>query len=215
MVYPIAKLTLAQFILLWIKKINGTNNIPKDGKFIVAPNHASFFDDMIMPSIIAISMDKKLHNYVNSNYFKNYFLRKFLYWSGSIPVDVKKTKNSKKVNTKAFNLALSYLKKKEPVGIFPEGHRSLDGKLQKAKIGVAKLALTAKTPVLPVGIINSYKILSKGNRFPKFRRIVIVNIGKPMCFDKYYGEINKKNLRLVTNIIMKEIARLSNQEYNF
>ena len=126
MVYPIAKLIIPPFIIRCVKRINGLNNIPKSKAFIVAPNHASYFDDLAIPSIIMPLLNKKLHMYVNSRFFKNYFLKKFLYWGGSIPVDVVKTKYSKKVNAKAFNLALSYLKKKEPIGIFPEGHRSIE-----------------------------------------------------------------------------------------
>jgi len=214
--YILACKIAKKFISIYIKKINGLKNIPEYKAFIVAANHSSYLDDVIMPSIIGTYISKKQHNYVNSRFFKNYFLKKFLYWSGSIPVDVKKTKQSKKINENAFKSALGFLKDNEPVGIFPEGQRSVDGKLQKAKTGVAKLALTAKVPVLPIGIINSHKILPKGKLIPKFKRCVIVNIGTLMYFKKYYGkENNKKILRLITDNIMKEIARLSNQEYRY
>ena len=77
------------------------------------------------------------------------------------------------------------------------------------------MALGAKVPVLPVGLIGTFQILPKGKLIPGFKRAV-VNIGRPMYFDRYYGkENNKKVLRLVTTKIMKEIARASNQRYDY
>ena len=68
---------------------------------------------------------------------------------------------------------------------------------------------------MPVGLVGTYKILPKGKSIPKFRRTE-VHIGKLMYFDKYYGkENNKKILREVTTLIMKEIAKLANKEYNY
>jgi len=174
-----------------------------------------FFDDILLPYIIVSTINKKLHFYSKSNYFSNYFIRKFLEWGGCIPVDTTKGKNHKETNKKAFESALDYLRNDEIVGIFPEGTRSYDGKLRQAKSGVAKLAIAAKVPILPIGIIDSYKILPKGKFLPRLVRCKI-NIGKPMHLDKYYNKkITKTLLRKITNDIMKEIAKLSNQEYNF
>jgi len=101
------------------------------------------------------------------------------------------------------------------MGVYPEGTRTLTGKLQRAKTGVARLALAAKVPVLPIGLTNTFKILPKGKWIPRFGR-ADVNIGKLMYFDEYYGkENNKKTLRLVTTKIMKEIAKLCGQKYEF
>ena len=106
------------------------------------------------------------------------------------------------------------MKKGELAGIFPEGTRSPDGKIQKAKSGIANLAIAAKVPVLPIGIIGSHKILPKGNFFPRLKRCTI-NIGKPLVFKQYYNKkINKRMLDNVTRSIMKEIAKLAGQKYN-
>ena len=215
MVHPIAKLTITPFIKLFIKKINGKENIIRGKPFIVACNHASFFDDLAVPSVIVPIINKKLHFYVHSVYFKNYFLRKLLNWGGSIPVDPTKSKKHKETNKKAFQTALRYLKDGKIVGIFPEGTRSQDGKLQKARTGIAKLAIAAKVPVLPMGIIGSYKILPKGSYLLRPKRCKI-NIGKPLYFKEYYNKsLNKKDLYTVTRIIMREIAKLVGQRYNY
>ena len=122
----------------------------------------------------------------------------------------------KEINNRALQKALYYLKNKEPICIYPEGHRTLDGQLQKAKTGVAKLALAAKVPVLPIGITGTFNILSKGRAIPKFKKCVVIKVGKPLYFNEYYGKENdKKVLNVVTAKIMKEIAKLIKKKYNY
>ena len=69
--------------------------------------------------------------------------------------------------------------------------------------------------VLPVGIIDSHKVLSRGSIIPRLKRCE-VKIGKPLNFSKYYtGEITEKTLKKVTIKIMEEIAKLIGQKYDF
>ena len=99
--------------------------------------------------------------------------------------------------------------------IFPEGKRGDGRRLQKAYTGVAKLALLSKAPILPIGVIGSDKVLPKGKSLPRFVRCE-VNIGKPMYLHQYYNKkINEKALQEVTRSIMKEIAKLIGQEYDY
>ena len=101
------------------------------------------------------------------------------------------------------------------IAIHPEGTRTLTGKLQQGKTGIARLALAAKAPVLPIGLIGTFEILPKGKHIPKFKKAAM-NIGKLMAFEKYYNKkITKSLLRKITNKIMHEIAKLSNQKYDF
>lgn len=214
MVYTLAKLTLIPFTKLWIRKINGLDNLPKDKGFVVACNHGSYFDDVALPCTVIKKINNHFHIYVNSYFFKIFFFRIFLKYGRCIPVDVGKGKPTK-TNKKAFKDAINYLKIKEPMGIFPEGHKSYPDRMREGKTGVAKLALAAKVPVVPAGIDGSKKILPLGAFWPRLIRCTI-NIGKPMYFDKYYGqENNRKILKLVTNKIMKRIAKLANDKYNY
>ncbi|MBW2975690.1 1-acyl-sn-glycerol-3-phosphate acyltransferase [Candidatus Woesearchaeota archaeon] len=217
MLHPIQELTIPPLLkLLWIREIRGIDNIPKDGRFVAAPNHQSFFDDWVVPSIIVLHLDKELHMYVNSSYFKSPLFRWYLNHHKSIPVEVHKTRDRKKVNEKAFRKALYYLNKDEPVCIYPEGHRSPDGELQKGRVGAARLAIAAKAPVLPIGIIGSRDVLPKGKRFPKLKRVIKIRIGKPIYLKRYYGrEDNKKVLNEATKLIMQGIAGLVNKEYPY
>ena len=213
MVYPIAKITFPPIMKLWVRRVIGLDNIPKDRPFIIAANHASYLDDITIAPNVIRCIDKNVHMYCNDRFYKNKFLSAFLNWAKCIPVSIQ-TKN-KGVNKRAFKTAIKYLKKGEPVGIFPEGGRSLDGELREAKTGIAKLALTSKVPVLPIGVIGSYEVFPKGAKFPKFKRFDI-KIGKLIYLDKYFGkEHNKKILKEVTTLIMKEIAKLIKKKYRY
>ncbi|MCH8003532.1 MAG: 1-acyl-sn-glycerol-3-phosphate acyltransferase [Nanoarchaeota archaeon] len=215
MVYPIEKWIIPPIYKLWLRKVEGLENVPKHKPFIMAMNHASYYDALLLPSLIIPKIDKKIHALVNSYYWNKFLTRIFLNYHESIPVYVEKGDKSKKNNKKSFEKAFNYLKKNEIIMIFPEGKRSSDGKLRKAYTGVARLALNSKIPVLPIGIIGSNKVLPKGKFFPGFKRCE-VKIGKPIYFNKYYNKkINERVLENITRIIMKNIAKLIYQRYNY
>ena len=214
MAYPISKLIIPPIYKLWIRKIEGINNIPHDKTFIAAANHSSYFDDFLLPIIIVPKINKKMHAWVNAYYWKNQVSRFFLDLWGGIPMHVLKEENAKEKNKDSFKLTINYLKDKEPVMIFPEGKRN-DGKLLRGHTGIARLVLNSKVPVLPCGIIDANKVLPKGKFFPRFARCE-VKIGKLMHFDKHYGKKpTKKILEEVIRSIMKDIAKLTGQKYNY
>jgi 1-acyl-sn-glycerol-3-phosphate acyltransferase len=209
MVYPIAKLTIVPIIKLWIKEVNGLENIPKGKAIIFAANHESYMDHFIIMCTIIPYLDKKVHFLSKKEHFNNPIKAIWHTWAGAIPLD----RNAK--GKEALKWAIRALKKGSIIGIHPEGTRSLTGKLQKGKTGVARLALLAKVPVIPIGLIGTYKILPKGKYIPRLKRAKIT-IGKPIYFDKYYKKrITKRLLRDVTGIIMKDIAELCNQKYDY
>jgi len=209
MVYLIPKLTIVPAVRLWIRKVNGLENVPKKSTFILAANHASYMDHLIITSIIISHLDKKVHFLAKKEHFENFFEGAWHRYAGAIPLD------RQSGGKKALKQAIKVLKEGKIIAIYPEGTRSLTGKLQKAKTGVARLALLSKAPALPIGLIGTFEILPKGKYIPKFKKAAM-NIGKPMHFPEYYNKkINKRILREVTTKIMKEIARLSRQRYNF
>ncbi len=213
MVYLLSKITIFAIAKLWVRKIIGLENIPKERGFIIAANHSSYLDDFTVAPTVMIHLNKKVHMYCNDWYYKFKPLASFLKWQGCIPISVQT--NNKETNKVAFKMALDYLKKGEPVGVFPEGGRSRDGELRPAKTGIAKLALTSKIPVLPIGVVGSHKVFPKGSIFPKFKRFD-VKIGKLIYLDKFFGkEDNKKILKEVASLIMKEVGKLSGQEYRY
>jgi len=215
MAYPIGRMLIAPIYNLWLRKVDGIENVPSKGPYIIAANHASYYDALLIPSIIAPKIEKEIHALVHSYYWKPFITRLFLNLWKAIPVYVDKDKNSKEKNEEATEKAVNYLKKNELVMIFPEGTRSYDGKLKKAYHGVAKLALKAKVPVLPVGIMGSNKVLPRGKAFPRFARCD-VKFGRLMSFEKYCNKKpNEKTFEDITRQIMKQIAKLINQKYDY
>jgi len=209
MVHALTRVLLGPLAGLYIKKIEGMENIPK-GAAILAANHSSYADDVFLPYIAYMRLRRRVWIFVNSRFYKNGLLSRFLLHFDCLPVDVRKDvaddKQRRATNDRAFKTALEGLRKGDLFGIFPEGSRSPDGKMRKAKNGVARMALLSGVPVVPIGIGGSYEIMPKGKMFPRFRRAVI-RVGEPMAFGK------EKDPEKITSSIMKEIAKLSDQVY--
>lgn len=209
MVYFIGKRVIPPIVKLWIKEVNGLENVPRKGPFIIAANHESYMDHLIIMSSLVPYLNKKVHHLAKKEHFSNPIKSMWHRWAGAIPID------RQAGGKEALMWAVKALKKGKIIAMHPEGTRTLTGKLQRGKTGAARLALAAKAPVLPIGLIGTFKILPKGKYIPKLRKATM-NIGKPMYFDKYYNKrVTKKMLREITTSIMKKIAKLSNQEYHF
>ena len=208
MVYPIARRIIPLFAKRFIRKVNGIENIPKDKPFIIAANHASYMDHFIITSIIMSYLNKSVHYLAKKEHFQSLHQKLWHRYAQAIPIDRSAGQN-------ALNKAVDHLKNNKIIAIYPEGTRTLTGKLQKAKTGIARLILAAKVPVLPLGLIGTFEILPKGKYLPKLKKAT-VNIGEIITYDKYYNQkITKSLLRKITDEIMQEIAKLSNQKYNF
>ena len=206
--YPIARYIIPPIIKLWIKEATGLENLPKDGPFILAPNHSSYIEHLMIGSLVIPQLNRKLHALAKKEHFNNTLEALWHRYLAAIPLDRSKGEG-------ALETAVGYLRKGSIIIIYPEGTRTLTGKLQRGKTGVARLALQAHVPVVPVGIIGTFDILPKGKIIPRCRRASL-HFGKPLSFEKGYGKpITRKLLRKTTTTIMKEIAKLSHQEYLF
>lgn len=193
--------------VLFIRKIKGINELPKDKAFILAANHCSYVDHLIINATAILNLNRIISFLAKKEHFAEGFQRLWHAWFRAIPID------RQAGGKKALKSAIKHLKKGGIIGIYPEGTRSLTGKIQEGRTGIARLAIAANIPVLPVGLIGTFKILPKGKLIPKPKRAEVV-IGKPMYFEKYYGkEEDRKVIRRVTDSIMKEIAKLSKQKY--
>ena len=185
--------------------ITGTEHL-KDLKapYIIAANHHSTIDAIIMGLFIPppyrihfLGKESALWNNRAWSAVNDFF--------GTIPVK----KNS---NTDAIEKGIKVLTDKRILGIFPEGKRSPDGRIQKGKTGAVRIALDGRVPIVPVGIKGGFELMPQGKKFPKIKKNIILNIGKPFYFDKFYKKkITKRLLRKLTDNIMDEIAKLSNQ----
>ncbi len=194
------------FRALYRPKGQGRENVPAEGPYILAANHLSFIDSLFIPLFVGrpvVFMGK-------SDYFDKPRTRWFFKMLRVIPV----RRDSPLGAEEALRSAVEILEGGGVVAIYPEGTRSPDGRLYRGKTGVARLALEARCPVVPVVIFGTRDLQPPGKRLPRLRGRIRIVYGKPLRFDRYAGkERDRFVLRSVTDEIMYEMMVLSGQEY--
>lgn len=209
MVYPISKITIIPILLSRIKRIRGLENIPKSPPYILAINHLSYIDSIVIVALIARYRNRKVSFLTqDEDEFYRFFGNAICTgWCSCIPI-------SNKVY--ALEEASRRLNNKGIVGIHPEGHRSHNPKeMLEGRTGMIRLALWNKVNIIPIGINGTEKIMPPpGSKIKSLKKVITINIGKPISLEKYYKkEITHSLLRTLTDKMMKEIAKLSHQKY--
>ncbi|MDT3331638.1 MULTISPECIES: lysophospholipid acyltransferase family protein [Microbacterium] len=190
--------------------IVGRSNIPASGAAIIASNHLSVSDSIFLPLMI----DRPMSFLAKSDYFtgkglKGWATRVFMQGTGQIPID----RTGGKASEASLNTGLQVLGRGDILGIYPEGTRSPDGKLYRGRTGLARMALTARVPVIPVVMIGTDDVMPIGRSIPRVGRVGMV-IGEPLDFSRFYGmESDRFVLRSVTDEIMVALQRMGEQEY--
>ena len=178
--------------------INGLDNVPSSGGFILASNHLSFLD----PPLVGCKVNRNLHYFARDSLFK-----------GPLGFLIKRL-NSISVNRGQLDLGtlkhtLRVLKRGDPLLVFPEGTRSTDGSLGAGKKGLGLLVLKSKCPVLPVRIKGSYEILGKGMFFPRLGRKLSITYGPLIPFDSLCSDPHSRDsYEEVSTQVMREIGQL-------
>lgn len=190
--------------------VEGLENIPAKGGAILASNHLSFSDSIFLPLVLPrrITFPAKMEYFTGPG-IKGRLTAAFFRGVGQIPID----RSGGRASQAALNSGLKVLGRGELFGIYPEGTRSPDGRLYRGKTGVARMALEAGVPVIPVAMIGTEKAQPTGQVVPKVMRIG-VRIGAPLDFSRYAGmEDDRHVLRAITDEVMYELMLLSGQEY--
>jgi 1-acyl-sn-glycerol-3-phosphate acyltransferase len=196
--------------LYWRPRIEGLENIPATGPVIMASNHRSFADSMVIPFFVK----RKVVFLAKEDYFtgtgvKGALIRGWFEGIGMVPVD----RDDTKAALASLDIALEVLGRGEAFGIYPEGTRSRDGRLYRGRTGVAHLALTSGAPVVPVGVTGTENIQPVGTTFPR-RAEVTLRFGEPLRFEgRYDGVPAGRARREVTDVVMNEIQKLTGQPF--
>lgn len=196
-------------LAIWRPDIIGAENVPADGPVILASNHLSFVDSVVIP----LAAPRQVSFLAKDDYFTGSGVRGMLsrQWFtaiGSIPVNRDNTRAAQE----SLDLALAHLRTGGAFGIYPEGTRSRDGRLYRGRTGVAWLALTAGCPVVPVALNGTDQLQPVGSTLPK-RVKVTVEFGAPIDVTGRFEDIPAgKARRLVTDEIMAAIQEMSGQE---
>lgn len=196
--------------VIYRPNVEGLENVPPTGKVILASNHLAAIDSVVIPVLVGRPVT---------------FLAKSEYWEGRRPrqrafgaflgalghVPVRRTQG--RAALAALEVATAVLAEGRAFGIYPEGTRSLDGKLHRGHTGVAQLALTTGAPVVPVGLIGTNRVQPVGKRMPRLRPLT-VRFGGRLDFSRYEGMGDSLAIRRsITDEIMYAIMELSGQQY--
>jgi 1-acyl-sn-glycerol-3-phosphate acyltransferase len=193
---------------VWRPTVEGIDHVPPTGPVIVASNHLSFADSLVIP----IVAPRKVVFLAKADYFtgtgiKGALSRAWFEGIGMIPVD----RDDTKAAIASLDTALAVLGRGEAFGIYPEGTRSRDGRLYRGRTGVGHLALTSGAPVVPVGLEGTQHLQPVGSRVPRLAKVT-VRFGQPLHFaGRYDGVPLGRARREVTDEVMSAIARLSGQ----
>jgi 1-acyl-sn-glycerol-3-phosphate acyltransferase len=147
--------------------------------------------------------------YFKGKGLKGALIRWFFISTGQIPID----RSGGKASEDSLNTGLGVLERGLLLGIYPEGTRSPNSDMHRGRTGIARMALEAGVPVIPVAMIDTDKVQPLGAKYPKIHRVGVV-IGEPLDFSRFAGmEGERAVLRSVTDQIVYSIHRLSNQKY--
>ena len=194
---------------VWRPVVEGLGNVPSTGPVIVASNHLSFADSMVIPIVAprqVVILAKE--DYFTGTGLRGAAQRAWFEGIGMVPVD----RDDTKAALASLDIALEVLGRGEAFGIYPEGTRSRDGRLYRGRTGVAHLALTSGAPVVPVGLQGTQNIQPLGTRIPRLAKVT-VRFGEPLRFEGRYDDVPLGRARReVTDEIMAAIAALSGQQ---
>ena len=177
--------------------ISGVENVTTTGGLIVTPNHLHFAD----PPIVSAFLPRPVHYMVKQEAWDAPILGLLPKGFNAFPV------RRGEADTRAYRMALQLLRTGQVLGIFPEGHRSRDGRLQAGQPGAIVLARRARTPILPVGIWGVKDILSLPGVIQ--RRQLHIVVGEP-----YQPPVARHgDVADVTAELMERIERLLPPEH--
>ena len=183
------------FKLIYRLEVIGKDNIPKNGKSILCPNHTSNAD----PILLATSLNRQIFFMSKKELFKNKLLGKFLKSLGAFPV------NRGAGDTSALDKSKEILKSGNLLGLFIEGTRSKSGEFLRPKTGASMIASETQSNVIPI-----YIRCIDGGRVRPFKKNILI-IGNPLSTNDLNLNDNPsgKSFRNASRYIMDQIKNLS------
>jgi len=156
------------FRVFFLLKIEGKENLPCSGGFILSSNHLSYLD----PILLGLLLPRKMNFMAKEELFRGAF-GWFIQKLGAFPL------KRGKLDPRGYKRALNILKKGEILALFPEGTRSFNGKLGPLQKGAAGLSIRCGVPLVPVIIKGTEKALPRGAHFIKLAKLK-VKVGEPL-----------------------------------
>ncbi len=188
--YKIARVILRGFLFFVFRiKTRGTENVIKSGGAILAANHRSNWD----PVLLAVSCPRQLKFMAKAELFKFKPFAALIKSFGAFPIQ------RGKGDIGAVKAALTILKNQDCMLIFPEGKRVIDESIIEAKPGAVMIATRSEVPIIPAYISGKIKWMSK----------ITITFGEPVSYEEYQGEKpDIDTLQKLTNNLMDTIRAL-------
>lgn len=190
--------------------IEGRENVPATGPVILAGNHLSFVDSVVIPLSVT---HRRVRFLAKSDYFetpgvKGRLTKTMFGALGAMPV----RRGNARDALLSLEMMLDRLNDGEACVVYPEGTRSQDGRLYRGRTGVAHLALESKAMVVPVGLSGTQEVQPIGASMPRPRRFT-VRFGEPLDFSTGFDHLAPgKARRVITDRIMDSIGDLTGQD---
>lgn len=184
--------------------VEGAGNVPRRGAAILASNHLSALDHVVLPAVTK----RVIYNIGKREHFEKRFKGWFMRNVGVIPLDRGAGDQA------ALEKAREVLARGDLFCIYPEGTRSPDGRLYRGRTGVARLALEMRVPVVPVAMVGTFEAKPKGQKGINPGVDTRAVVGAPLTFEEHWGRHDDRlTCRRVTDEVMAAIQALSGQEY--
>lgn len=196
--YSIGKvLLLPAYKLIYRYKVIGSENMPKQGGVILACNHMSFSD----PVLLGLAQKRRLFFMAKSELFRNKFASFIIRRLGAFPVE------RGAGDGKAIKTGEEILCEGNVMTIFLEGGRTKTGELMRPRSGCALVAQQTMLPVVPACITIT------GNPKHRFAKRVI-HFSKPLTSEDMglTAEGGRREIKTATNAIMGEIRRMREED---
>ncbi len=198
MIYKVAKVIFYIFCKIYFRlEVKGADNVPKKGGVLVASNHSSFLD----PVIVGVGIFRPTYYLTKQSLFDIPILGLLIRSLHTIPV------RREQVSISTFKELIKSLHSKKVIILFPEGTRSTDGKLGQGKLGVGMLALKTGVPIVPVYIDGAVNAFPKHGKwiYPKKIRVVF---GKPIMPNSRDVAMQRLYYQKISTQVMESINSL-------
>lgn len=154
-------------------RVEGLDNLPAQGPYILCSNHQSYLDPVILSSAMHWRVFRQLFAVGTSDIFGSGIMRHVARWLRVIVVDPDSNLISA-MRAGAYGLRAGRI-----LILYPEGERSIDGTPRTFKKGAAILSIHLQVPIVPVAIEGFYETWPRGKRFQRFAPLRIV-VGEPI-----------------------------------
>ncbi|MCE9624232.1 MAG: 1-acyl-sn-glycerol-3-phosphate acyltransferase [Deltaproteobacteria bacterium] len=155
-------------------RVQGLENLPAQGPYILAPNHESYLDNIFVACLLPKAAQDDIAVIGAKEFFDKPATRLIAQLCRTIPIEREKFSHA------ILQMGLDILQRGKILLVHPEGTRSPNGQLLPLKAGVGILASFQGCPVVPVHVEGGYEFWPKDSKFPKSRGPILVSIGKPL-----------------------------------